>query len=79
MTFDEWWENDGSGFNTYRLKFDRNFGIDDLKDACLTAWQRSKGENEPANKPDRAITCGCDGYYQLFGVHRPGCPHAFDE
>jgi len=36
-------------------------------------------ENEPANKPDRAITCGCDGYYQLFGVHRPGCPHAFDE
>jgi len=25
-----------------------------------------------------AEACGCDGYYQLFGVHRPGCVHAFD-
>jgi uncharacterized phage protein (TIGR01671 family) len=21
------------------------------------------------------LDCGCDGYYQLFGVHRPGCRH----
>ena len=26
-----------------------------------------------------SIDCGCNGFYQLFGVHRPGCPHAFDE
>lgn len=21
----------------------------------------------------RAEACGCDGYYRLFGIHRPGC------
>ena len=36
-------------------------------------------ENEQANSPDRTVDCGCNGFYQLFGVHRPGCPHAFDE
>jgi len=25
-------------------------------------------------KDNDRLTCGCDGYYQTFGVHRPGCP-----
>jgi len=23
---------------------------------------------------DKSKECGCDAYFQLFGVHRPGCP-----
>ena len=26
-----------------------------------------------AKQKDVEMTCGCDGFYQLFGVHRPGC------
>ena len=29
------------------------------------------------NRYNVVLTCGCEGFYQLFGVHRPGCPEAF--
>ena len=25
----------------------------------------------------QALTCGCQGFYEVFGVHRPGCSRAF--
>ena len=30
-------------------------------------------------KPEEGkIDCGCDGFYRLFKVHRPGCMKVFD-
>jgi len=34
--------------------------------------------SQPVIEDGRAEACGCDGYYQLFGIHRPGCIHALD-
>ena len=35
-------------------------------------------DNNPPVQVGRAEACGCDGYYQLFSIHRPGCIHALD-
>ena len=28
---------------------------------------------QPAVEADVRLSCGCDGFYQVFDVHRPGC------
>jgi len=65
------------------IKWAQNHYWDSLekdRDLILRHLRSFAGEiPQQANKPDRAITCGCDGFYQLFGVHRPGCRHVFDE
>jgi len=70
------------GFSTHSEFID----ADSLKEAKELANLKSvykyftieEVENEQANSPDRTVNCGCNGFYQLFGVHRPGCSKAFD-
>ena len=45
---------------------------------ALKDLRKYKDASQQPVKADGLKECGCGGYYELFGIHRPGCQNVFD-
>ena len=60
-----------------RIELGAQYSVQGQIAQLLNGCQKLIASQQPV-KADGLNECGCDGFYQLFGIHRPGCSHAFD-